>query len=111
MTAPELEAARGPRVSSGMKIGQFTPKDAKSLGWGWAILGLALLAFVAAMAISHYVFHLRILEGHTNHLASESLIAVDTIGMGSGAAFFAVSGLCLIRWADKKLRQNANGRP
>ncbi len=87
-----------------MKIGLLTPKDAKSLGRIWAIIGLGILAFVAALAISHYILHLPIHEGHTNHLAPDSLIAVDIIGMGSGAAFFAVAGLCMMRWAAKTSR-------
>ncbi len=81
---------------SHLLTGLFSEKRRRWLGLNWAILGGLIMAFAAVFAISHYVFHVPVQAGHSNHLASEGSIAMTLIVLGAGGALFAVMGTALL---------------
>jgi hypothetical protein len=66
------------------------------VAWGLLLLGLALVAFGAAFAVSHYVFGVQIHEGHSGRLATGAEILTNVIAFGAGGGLFALLGAAIL---------------
>ena len=100
---------RGSAKCRHMKLPPHTPRqvlealarkpDVRAyLARGWIVLGSAILFFVCAMAVSHYMFGMPIHDGKTGQYLSPTKVLAGFLLLGGGAAFFLFMGILLHRW-------------
>lgn len=64
----------------------------RKMARGFCVLGLLGLAFVSAFAIAHYTFGVPVHQGHSQGLASPTLVARTLILLAAASGGFAVLG-------------------
>jgi len=64
----------------------------RKMAQGFFVLGLLGLAFVSAFAIAHYIFGVPVHQGHSQRLASPTVVATTLILLAAGSGGFALLG-------------------